>query len=322
VFFFVLLLLARHDPAPASASKIAFMRHGKVCIMEADGTNLRSLTEDLQYHRPLTWSPDGKRLLFWKHGRVGWDIWVTDADGKNKRNLTQTRSGGCRSPSWSPDGRSIAFMRDDPPGLYIMDADGKNQRRLSAKGHRDETPAWSPDGKRIAFTDLRDVGKGAVALGIHVIDRNGRKEARIVQGGSAPAWSPDGKKILFLGRRRGSSDLCLVDPDGKNEVNLTSSPENESAPVWSKDGSHIAYYASKDGKMQLRVLNIAGQKTRRLASIEGKGAGPVSWSPDGKRLIFVSGGPGKEAVYSVEIKGLQPRKLTEEGNYPAYQPAR
>src|SRR5262249_44823921 len=152
-------------------------------------------------------------------------------------------------------------------GLYVMDADGKNQRRLSEKGHRDEIPAWSPDGRRIAFTNLRDDGKGSVALDIHVIDLSGRNEARIVEGGSDPTWSPDGKKILFLARRRASFDLCLIDPDGKNEVNLTNSPEDESAPVWSKDGSQIAYLASKDGKTELRLLDLDSKKTRRLAGI-------------------------------------------------------
>jgi TolB protein len=322
VFLFIMLILTHHDPAPASAAKVAFLRDGKVCLMEADGTNARPLTENLQYHRPLAWSPDGKRLLFWKHSKVGWDIWVTDTDGTNQRNLTQTRSGGCRSPSWSPDGTLIAFLRDQPPGLYVMDADGKKQRCLSKKGHRDDIPAWSPDGKRIAFMDLRPVGKSKVALDLSVIDRSGRNEARIVEGGSSPAWSPDGKTILFLGWRRGHSNLCLVDPDGKNEVNLTNSSEDESAPVWSKDGSQIAYLASKDGKTQLRLLDIGSKKTRRVVGIEGTGAKTVSWSPDGKRLLFVAGAPGKEAIYSVEINGRQSRKLTEGGDYPAYQPVR
>jgi TolB protein len=298
------------------------MRDGKVCIIEADGSNVRPLTEDLQYHRPLTWSPDGKKLLFWKHSQVGWDIWVTDADGKNQKNLTQTRRGGCRSPSWSPDGRTIAFMRDNPPGLYVMDADGKNQRRLSEKGHRDDIPAWTPDGKRIAFTDLRNDGSGKVALVIHVVDLNGRNDARIVEGGFAPAWSPDGKKILFVGRRRGNMSIRLAGPDGKNEVGLTNRPEEESAPVWSKDGTKIAYLARKNGKTELCLLDIDIKKARRLASIEGRGAETVSWSADGKQLIFVSGAHGKEAVYSVAIKGLKARKLAERGEYPAYQPAR
>jgi TolB protein len=213
-------------------------------------------------------------------------------------------------------------MRDDPAGLYVMDADGKNQKRLSENGHRDEIPAWSPDGKRIAFTDLRGDGKGKVAPNIHVVDWSGRNEARIVEGGSDPAWSPDGKKILFLGRRWGRSDLWLVDPDGKNEVNLTNSTEDKSAAVWSKDGSQIAYLASKDGKTQLRLLNIKSKKTRWLAHIEGKGAQTVTWSSRGDRFLFVSGAQGKEAIYSVDIKGGQPRKLTQGGAYPVFQPAR
>ncbi|MCH7683082.1 MAG: PD40 domain-containing protein [Gemmatimonadetes bacterium] len=59
---------------------------------------------------------------------------------------------------------------------------------------------------------------------------------------------PDGEHLLFVGYRRANVDLFLIAPDGKDEVNLTNSPENESNPVPSPDGSQIAYFASADGK--------------------------------------------------------------------------
>src|SRR5262249_5542408 len=189
-----LVCLGGCDAAPraAPAGRIAFMREGKVWVVDAGGGKARPLTGELRYkaNRPLAWSPEGTRLLFWNHRPGGWGVRAMDPDGKNRKNLTNTRSGGCRSPAWAPDGKVIAFLRDDPAGLYLMEADGKKQRLLSKKGHRDEVPAWSPDGKRIAYTDLRSAGKDKVALAIHVIHAVGRNDRCLVDRRVQTARSP------------------------------------------------------------------------------------------------------------------------------------
>src|SRR5438552_19206443 len=127
MFPLAFLALIAGEPPPAPAGQVAFMRDGKVWLIDADGTHERALTAELRFKadRPLAWSPDGSRLLFYSHSDIGWDVWASSADGTNQTNLTNTQSGGCRSPAWSPEGKRIAFMRDDPPGLYVMDADGK-----------------------------------------------------------------------------------------------------------------------------------------------------------------------------------------------------
>ncbi|MXX37653.1 MAG: hypothetical protein F4Z85_06170, partial [Gemmatimonadetes bacterium] len=97
------------------------------------------------------------------------DVYVMDADGDNLRRLTNHREQDA-SPSWSPDGRSIAFfsLRDsDPaieginPEIYVMDADGDNVRRLTSHNDWDFAPSWSPDSRFIVFysnrNDNRDV---------------------------------------------------------------------------------------------------------------------------------------------------------------------
>jgi len=315
------------SPPQALAGKIAFMQGGKIWIIDERMNVHRPapwhrLVAEPGFDRPLTWSPDGSKLLFWNHGR-GWDIWVMHADGTNRKNLTRTRTGGSRSPSWSPDGRKIAFMRDNPRGLYLMSADGRSQERLSTRGHRDEVPAWSPDGRRIAYTDMRPVGEDGVALDIWVVDADGQHEIRVVEYGRGPTWSPDGEHLLFVRYRRGSSDLFLVALDGNDEVNLTNSIEAEWNPVRSPDGSQIAYLASADSKTELRLMDANGKNPQRLTDVEGRGRMGLSWSPDGDWLTFVSGAEGEEAVYIIGINGQNLRKLVDGGaHFPAWQPAR
>ena len=86
------------------------------------------------------------------------EIYVMDASsGENQRRLTDDSSIDV-SPSWSPDGRHIAFSsrRDGNDEIYVMGSDGSNPRRLTDHPAEDRAPSWSPDGRHIAFSSNRD----------------------------------------------------------------------------------------------------------------------------------------------------------------------
>ena len=93
------------------------------------------------------------------------EIYVMDADGSNPRRLTNNPDRDF-SPSWSPDGKRIAFVsnRDGHVHIrgrltyeiYVMDANGENQQNLTNDPSNDRSPSWSPDGKRIVFSSDRD----------------------------------------------------------------------------------------------------------------------------------------------------------------------
>ena len=144
--------------------------------------HLLSRSGDLWSQEPLltrpgteyapTFSPDGRFVVYTfdpdddgisSEGESNaTNIWRSDADGSGPHvRLTRTRKLDENWPSWSPDGRHVAFFRGDERSpwyqsgwghIWIMDADGSNKHRLTPKGGLDVTPVWSPDGKKIAFT--------------------------------------------------------------------------------------------------------------------------------------------------------------------------
>src|SRR5947208_578576 len=128
------------------------------------------------------------------------NLYVMDADGGNVKALTKG-TALTRVPSWSPDGKQIAFCRRTPTGeqTFVMDADGGNVKQVSDKDGWD--PAWSPDGKKILFASLR-AGGGYRPF---VMDADGGNPKQLGGNGNVvgfvyPAWSPDGKRIAWTDR--------------------------------------------------------------------------------------------------------------------------
>ncbi len=129
----------------------------------------------------LAWSPDDRKIAFGRRG-----IWVMNADGSRPKRVTRKRDS---SPTWSSDGRTIAFVRGARGSreIWLMRTNGTRQRRI-AKGGSDT--AWSPDGRRIAV--LRNNG-------IWIMNPNGTGQRRVPGTGSASglAWSPDSRYFAY-----------------------------------------------------------------------------------------------------------------------------
>ena len=166
--------------------------HWGIYVIDADGKNLRKLSNDAVNDQQPSWSPNGKRIAYVSsRDRRGLEIYVMDADGKNQRKLTNSPDVHIhnRDPSWSPDDERIVFTsnRDKNTDIYMIDADGKNLRRLTRDPSPDTAPSWSPDGKRIVFVSTRDGNKE-----IYVMNADGARQVRRrTKDGSedtGPAW--------------------------------------------------------------------------------------------------------------------------------------
>jgi Tol biopolymer transport system component len=187
--------------------RIAFSSGADVYTARADWSERRLV---LKGGFGPSWSPDGKRLAVTKNSCEGEpdaeacyealgsenpaEVYTVGADGNDVRRLTSA-PGYDGDPDWSPDGKRIAFARDD--GLYLMNPDGSGLERLRAGNLRN--PVWSPDAEAIAAEDSFSE--------IVVLDVEGGELTNLTKRKGpdfAPAWSPNGKQIAFL-----ASSKCL-----------------------------------------------------------------------------------------------------------------
>jgi hypothetical protein len=172
--------------------------------VRADGTGSpERITSEPGDDRAATYSPDGTKLVFDSTRAGGTDIFVSDTDGSNARQLTFSH-GFTWGATWSPDGSALAFntWRSDNQDIFRMDTDGGNEKRLTTDPGQDLEPSWSPDGTRIAFRRLSDPpdedGIWSIAAGgtdERLLSRDPGAANDLISGGGA--WAPNGR-IAFM----------------------------------------------------------------------------------------------------------------------------
>jgi len=231
-----------------------------VYIMSADGKSVNLVTDKVLNPASVAWSPSGNKIALSGGVRVvpgiekpSVHVYVVNIDGSQLSKLTSDGDYGNNndSPTWSPDGKQIAFSSNrDPDGKYkiwVMNADGSNQRRLTdihgtsnPLFYGDSGPAWSPDGSKILFGGYRDFNGTRNCFVVNcselfVMNADGSNDVPLTNdpnrnGGYAASWSPDGTKIVAsrsLGTiaernsiNRGTA-IIVMNADGSNEVNIS-----------------------------------------------------------------------------------------------------
>ena len=258
------------------------------------------------------------------------EIYVMDADGENQIRLTRHPEED-KMPSWSPDGKKIAFVSMRNGGInqiYVMDSNGENVRRIT-QGIFDLNPAWSPDGRTIAYGGRED---GEENSKIHLIARDGTNRRKLAgdipSHDRAPAWSPDSQRIVFLSSRGiWGNEIYVMDADGTNQQRLTRDGWDDRDPAWSPDGSKIAFSASGGANSFIVVMNADGTNRRTLPeeALDEAQVGnlyPV-WSPDGSKIAYSAGKVGQIdgwGIHLMTVGGEHLKRLTHAHKGSDYDP--
>ena len=199
--------------------KLAFHTEVKgnidIYVMNADGRNLKQLTEDPAEDSWPQWHPGSQRIIFTSNRDENFEIYVMTAEGEIIENLTNDPVIDI-DPAWSPDGRKIVFSskRGKTLGdLFVMDANGENLQNLTNHRALDTQPKWSPDGEKILWTSHRD-GTGDIFLmdadGVNPAKLNAFAAPRDHWEELEPTWSPDGEKVAYVTAGGGDSFVILA----------------------------------------------------------------------------------------------------------------
>jgi len=258
-------------------------------------TNLRE-TSFIDSDIKIEWydcdlSPDGNAIAFSspmtnrtnEYSMRFHDIYVYNIINKKLTQITHNYEHNIL-PSWSPDGKKIAFYSGlssirnldifpkNTPGycLKIVNIDGTGEKIIASYGflysaYLNDRPQWSPDGNRIAFGNKY---KENDYWGIYCVDSDGKNLTLLKERAGQPAWSPDGSRIVFVSR---GMNIHVMDSTGNSELNLTKSGDLNHNPVWSPDGKYILFVSNR----------LEGEKKKPYTSL-------FIVSLDGKYLLHLS----------------------------------
>lgn len=230
------------------------------------------------------WAPSGNALTFQQGNRLA----IIRRDGTGYRRLPQL-TGGEGYPTWSPDGRRLAFSGRSfcCNWLFTVRPDGTGLRRVIAQDAR--WPAWSVT-RKLAFVNYNDRAGASVGIkdGLYTIRPDGSHVQRLFGRywgtGQQPDWSPDGSWIAFHARNH----IFKIRENGRGLRRLTtpkSSRNHNSDAAWSPNGNEFAFIRNED----LFVMQADGSRVRRVVDarqpdLERSGRSweelsPPSWQP-------------------------------------------
>jgi TolB protein len=235
--------------------------YDQICMVNADGTGQRQLTNREGSATYPTLSPDGNHVIYISNETGDHAIYDLDLTTGQSQQLTP-ELGDPAGPRISPDGSLIAFSNnsDNIMSLYLMNRDGSGIHTIYTGGG--ERPSWSPDGSQLSFYNGYE-GK------IFVIDANGGNPHPIIStthNCASTSWSPNGKNIAIC-QGDPERQIFMIDVSGGNLQQVTTSGDN-AAPNFSPDGNWIGFLCKPDSQStkagEICIIRTDGTDRRTL----------------------------------------------------------
>jgi len=294
-------------PGGAEHYRIAFISDRdlwkKAFVMNSDGSSQQKIFPGNYNEFYASLAPDGGKLVFVSDREGSSEIFIADSGGAFIKRLTFTKDialarGGYSYPSFSSDGRTIAFIKNFGNGKLELDAmgsDGGGIRKLYDGGIVECPVSLSPDGSKAAFTVSGDQSN----YDIYTASSSGSGASKLTNSSyniycMSPCFSPDGSRIAFISTRDGNPEVYIMNSGGENVIRLTYNAFADSAPCFSPDGSRVIF-ASDDGTGSfISSVPAAGGASKKISDnnfhdiFPSAGSGFVIMSRPSRTLVDIN----------------------------------
>ncbi|HYM13159.1 MAG TPA: S9 family peptidase [Bryobacterales bacterium] len=281
------------------------------------GGAARRLTLEGSLNERPRWSPDSRRLAFISNRSGSSQVWLTDSDGRNARQVTSlsTEAAGVL---FSPDGKNLIFTSDVFPDCKD---DACNKSRLDAR-RNSKTKARIYTSLLYRHWDHWDSGRRSH---IFVVGVEGGAPRDLTPGPlDAPAWeleapdgyaiSPDGKEVCYVSKpdempaAGTNQELYVVSVENGTPKKISNNPAADTSPVYSPDGRYIAYRAQlragyEGDRFRLMLHERATGNVTNLTETFDRWVSGIAWAPDSSKLFFTAGDRGREPIFTIPAAG-------------------
>ena len=278
----------------------------------------------------LDWSPDNKWLAISDGKPLG--LYLVSVETGEKRRLTSPSRGYDMFASFSPVGRTLAFVRSLDLGVsdiyrISLTADlhpSGEPERLTYENRYILSPIWTRGGRDLLYSDgtwwcsgravrRLDLSAPKSPAGYPTVQESFGEDATDL------AVSPAGRRLVYT-RNFVDTNIYrfeLLDKSGRvgSPQKFIASTRDDSGPAYSPDGRSIVFYSSRSGTQEIWLCDADGSNPRQLTSMGGPLTGDPSWSPDGQTIVFDSRKEGNSDLYLLSPQGGPVRRLTSDPGY-------
>jgi TolB protein len=231
---------------------------------------------------------------------------VADADGFNPQTIASSVEP-LMSPSWSPDGKKVAYVSFErkSAAIYVQTLATGERVRVAEFPGINGAPAWSPDGTRLALTLSKDGSPD-----IYVLNLSTRALMKLTKSfaiDTEPSWSPDGSSIVFTSDRGGKPQIYMVPSQGGQEKRLTFSGNYNARASFSPDGRSLVMVHGNGNDYRIAVMDMATRSLNVLTG--GRADESPSFAPNGAMILYASKKGRTGFLSAVSLDGKMQQKL-------------